>query len=308
MPDLGTILSTANVLDVVTAADIALVDDATNNVSTAQHGFFPKLPTPSGLVLRDDLTWVAPGGLSDGDKGDITVSGGGAAWAIDADAVTYEKMQNVSATDRVLGRLTAGAGDVEEIAMTAAGRALVDDADVATQRATLALRREVYGQSTVAQGPGFAADTYVTGSSISVPASSLNVGSRYHLVFDVSKTAAGTATPILVIRFGTNGSTADAAILTFTFLAGTAAADIGTFQVWVTFRTVGASAVIQGTAQCQHRLSTTGLQNQPGTTLQVTSGTFDSTVANSIIGASINGGTSAAWTMQLVQAELTNLA
>lgn len=32
-----------------------------------------------------------------------------------ADAVTYAKMQNVSATNRILGRSTAGAGDVEEI-------------------------------------------------------------------------------------------------------------------------------------------------------------------------------------------------
>jgi len=58
---------------------------------------------------------------------------------IDNDAVTYAKLQNVSATDKVLGRATAGAGDVEEIAMTAAGRALVDDADAAAQRTTLAL-------------------------------------------------------------------------------------------------------------------------------------------------------------------------
>lgn len=56
----------------------------------------------------------------DGDKGDITVSGGGATFTIDADAVTYAKMQNVSATDRFLGRDTAGAGNVEEISMTAA--------------------------------------------------------------------------------------------------------------------------------------------------------------------------------------------
>jgi hypothetical protein len=58
---------------------------------------------------------------------------------IDADAVTYATMQNVSATDKVLGRFNAGAGDVEEIACTAAGRALVDDADAATQRTTLGL-------------------------------------------------------------------------------------------------------------------------------------------------------------------------
>lgn len=53
--------------------------------------------------------------------------------------VTYAKIQNVSATDRLLGRSSAGAGVVEEIACTAAGRALIDDADAATQRTTLGL-------------------------------------------------------------------------------------------------------------------------------------------------------------------------
>jgi hypothetical protein len=52
-------------------------------------------------------------------------------------AVTYTKIQNVSATDRLLGRSTAGAGVIEEITCTSAGRALLDDADAATQRATL---------------------------------------------------------------------------------------------------------------------------------------------------------------------------
>jgi predicted ester cyclase len=39
-----------------------------------------------------------------------------------------------------------------------------------------------------------------------------------------------------------------------------------------------------------------------------TSGGFESTVSNSIIGISVNGGASAAWTVQIVQAELINLA
>lgn len=57
----------------------------------------------------------------------------GAAWGALSTAM------RVSATDRVLGRSSAGAGAAEEIACTAAGRALMDDADAAAQRTTLGL-------------------------------------------------------------------------------------------------------------------------------------------------------------------------
>ncbi|MCS7084457.1 MAG: hypothetical protein NZ534_00055 [Bacteroidia bacterium] len=86
-----------------------------------------------------------------GDPADITASdntvlgraGGNLTFAqvataqIANDAVTYAKIQNVSATDRVLGRASTGAGDIEEITCTAFGRSLIDDADADAGRATL---------------------------------------------------------------------------------------------------------------------------------------------------------------------------
>lgn len=97
------------------------------------------LEVGSGLSITGTTLATTGSGVADADYGDLTVSGGGTVWTIDNDAVTYAKIQNVSATDKVLGRSTAGAGDVEEIACTAAGRALLDDADAAAQRTTLGL-------------------------------------------------------------------------------------------------------------------------------------------------------------------------
>lgn len=91
----------------------------------------------SGLSFSGGTLSATAVGLTDGDKGDITVSSTGTVWTIDNSAVTYAKIQNVSATDKLLGRSTAGAGVIEEIACTAAGRALLDDADAAAQLATL---------------------------------------------------------------------------------------------------------------------------------------------------------------------------
>jgi hypothetical protein len=97
-----------------------------------------ELTLGTGLSLSG-TTLTATGGVTDGDKGDITVSATGSSWVIDNQAVTYAKIQNVSATDKLLGRSTAGAGSVEEITCTAAGRAILDDADASAQRTTLGL-------------------------------------------------------------------------------------------------------------------------------------------------------------------------
>lgn len=54
------------------------------------------------------------GGVSDGDKGDVTVSSSGATWTIDNNVVSFAKMADI-ATDRLIGRDTALSGDPEAI-------------------------------------------------------------------------------------------------------------------------------------------------------------------------------------------------
>jgi len=78
----------------------------------------PAIRTDTGeIFLKKDDGSIAKvaGGIEDGDKGDITVSNDGATFTIDNDAVTYAKIQNVSATNRILGRDSSGAGVIEEI-------------------------------------------------------------------------------------------------------------------------------------------------------------------------------------------------
>ncbi len=88
-----------------------LIDDNGFLTAYAQTFFFN--------LVRDTLTTVATTDIESG-------------------AVTYVKIQNVAA-DTVLGRISAGAGVVGEIACTAVGRALLAAATAAAQRIALGL-------------------------------------------------------------------------------------------------------------------------------------------------------------------------
>jgi hypothetical protein len=70
--------------------------------------------------------------------GDVTADAGSNTTEIAEDSVTLAKLQNID-TDRLIGRQTADIGDPELIVCTAAGRALLDDANASAQRTTLGL-------------------------------------------------------------------------------------------------------------------------------------------------------------------------
>ena len=95
---------------------------------------FPAIPKD----LREWTRWIREaltGNVETNDLANESVT----TEKLQNDAVTYAKIQNVSATDKILGRASPGAGNIEEIDCTSAGRALLDDADAATQRTTLGL-------------------------------------------------------------------------------------------------------------------------------------------------------------------------
>lgn len=91
---------------------------------TSDHSWnLATLTAGSGITITPGagtITIAASGGgsLSDGDYGDITVGSSGTTMTIDAGAVTYAKLQDVSATSRVLGRKSSGAGDAEECTLS----------------------------------------------------------------------------------------------------------------------------------------------------------------------------------------------
>jgi len=74
-------------------------------------------PSDKAVGIAQILIGTPTGFTSDSLSGDVSMTSAGAVTIVD-DAVTYAKIQNVSATNRILGRDTAGAGVIEEITPT----------------------------------------------------------------------------------------------------------------------------------------------------------------------------------------------
>ena len=107
-----------------TSANGTLSVAAGKTVTFPQSLTFPSALGTNTFQLSTDgagtLTWTAAGGVTDGDKGDITVSASGATWKIDNDVVGLAQLAHM-ATARVVGRTTAGTGSPELLTISGTG-------------------------------------------------------------------------------------------------------------------------------------------------------------------------------------------
>jgi hypothetical protein len=165
--------------------------------------------------------------------------------------------------------------------------------------------------STAGQAISNTTRTYLTGSSIAIPPNKLQVGTQFHWIIAVTKTAAGTATSTIDICVGTAGTTADTARCSFTKPAGTAAADEGVIEIWATIRSIGASGVMVAEFEMSHNGfaagAGTGHMTIPIAAVNSVSAGFDMTVANLIVGICFTAGASDSLTFSMVQAEAWNV-
>jgi len=144
-----------------TTLGAAITDTSGTSITVASSTGFPAVPficaidTECFLVSNvAGTTWTVTRGY-EGSTAATHLNGASIFHGIsaaEADAIAGKKTDSVSATDKVLGRSSAGSGAIEEIDCTAAGRALIDDAAASNQVTTLGFKSTAAALSTRLMG------------------------------------------------------------------------------------------------------------------------------------------------------------
>ena len=216
------------------------------------------------------------------ETGDVTGQGTGRIPAvITPQAVTYDKMQYVSATDRLLGRQSAGPGLIEEITCTAAGRALLDDASATDQRTTL----------------GAAASGPITASGLTVSTANRLLG-RVNSAGAVEEISLGTGisfTGTVLSATGTGGTVTDVTVtpsngITASVATSTTTPAISLGLGAITPTSVAASGNVTGTNLTGTHTGTSSGTNTGDQTITLTgpvtgsgTGSFATTITNGAV-------------------------
>lgn len=301
----GTVSSAQIAANAVTNADLA--DMATARIKgrvTAATGDPEDLTGTQVTTLLDVFTTVLKGLVPSGGSG-TTFLRGDATWQSIAGGGDMLRANNLSDVLSVAtARTNLGLGSLATLAPPGTTTTYLRG-DATFQ--TLPLPPVISNGNSATQAIN-ATDTYLTGSSLAI-GGRIKAGTHLRWRATFSKTAAGTAVPSIIVRFGTAGTVADASRCNFNaFTAQTAAADTGWFDIELSLSGSSVSAVALATVTLWHKNTATGISTQAQQQMfNVTSAAFDTTGATLIAGVSVLPNTSAVWTFHSVAAEAFNL-
>ena len=305
-----------------TSAQTITVNDAeTGGASTSELTVAHTTTGTPGTNLGSTIEWQA-----ETDTGNVAKTCGkiSCQWSTIADATrtSYMDFQCVNSATNASKMRLFGSGGLCVNRTTDPGAGYVDantgfkiagtvlDFPNFAGTTSSAQRKIWYNRSTSTVSGGYAADTYLAGSSIVVGTAGWATGGLYRCLFDILKTGAGVATFTVSLRVGTAGTTSDTAITTFSVGAGTAVADQGQVEVIFILRSTGLSAAWAARGTFMHNnTSNAGLWPAPTIILGgfAVSGTTINTGSATTIGLSINGGTSFSGTVGMVEAQYSNI-